>query len=160
IEGLPERYRAPVVLCDLEGCTHEQAARHLGWPVGTVKSRQSRARERLRERLQRRGLAPNAGLLAAAMRPPGTEATLPAALVDSTAAAAARSLPTGPLVPGSAAALAQGVLRSMFVARCWKLATALLVLGTTASGVVLLAQEAAPATRPQVEEKPKAARAA
>ena len=51
IDRLPERYRAPVVLCDLEGCTHEQAARHLGWPVGTVKSRLSRGRERLRDRL-------------------------------------------------------------------------------------------------------------
>ncbi len=42
IERLPERYRAPVVLCNLEGCSHQQAARHLGWPVGTVKSRQAR----------------------------------------------------------------------------------------------------------------------
>ena len=48
IDRLPERYRSPVVLCDLEGRTHEQAARHLGWPVGTVKSRLSRGRERLR----------------------------------------------------------------------------------------------------------------
>ncbi len=39
IGRLPERYRIPVVLCLLEGLTHEQAARHLGWPVGTVKSR-------------------------------------------------------------------------------------------------------------------------
>ncbi len=62
IERLPERYRAPVVLCDLEGRTHEQAARLLGWPVGTVKSRQSRGRDRLRFRLNRRGLAPSAAL--------------------------------------------------------------------------------------------------
>ena len=39
IDRLPDRYRVPLVLCDLEGLTHEQAARHLGWPVGTVKSR-------------------------------------------------------------------------------------------------------------------------
>ena len=38
---------APVVLCDLEGLTHEEAARQLGWPVGTVKSRLARGRERL-----------------------------------------------------------------------------------------------------------------
>ena len=57
VDRLPERYRAPVVLCDLEGRTHEQAARALGWPVGTVKSRQARARQRLRDRLVRRGLA-------------------------------------------------------------------------------------------------------
>ena len=44
IERLPERFRAPVVLCDLEGCSHEQAARHLGCPIGSIKSRQARAR--------------------------------------------------------------------------------------------------------------------
>ena len=41
---LPEKYPAPVVLCDLEGRTHQEAARFLGWPIGTVKSRQSQAR--------------------------------------------------------------------------------------------------------------------
>ena len=45
IDRLPERYRVPLVLCDLEGRTHEQAARHLGWPVGTIKSRLGRARD-------------------------------------------------------------------------------------------------------------------
>ena len=63
IEKLPERYRAPVVLCDLEGCSHQQAARHLGWPVGTVKSRQARGREKLRNRLRRQGVVPNIALL-------------------------------------------------------------------------------------------------
>ncbi len=61
IERLPERQRAPIVLCDLEGLTHEQAARHLGCPVGTVKSRLARGRERLGARLKRRGLAPALG---------------------------------------------------------------------------------------------------
>ena len=58
IERLPERFRVPLILCDLEGRSHEQAARHLGWPVGTVKSRQARGRERLRDRLRRRGSRP------------------------------------------------------------------------------------------------------
>ena len=58
IGRLPERYRAAVVLCYLEGHTCEDAARVLRWPVGTVKSRLSRARERLRNRLTRLGLAP------------------------------------------------------------------------------------------------------
>ena len=57
---LPEKYRTAVVLCDLEGLTQEQAARHLGWPDGTVRSRLARGREQLRDRLTRRGLAPAA----------------------------------------------------------------------------------------------------
>jgi RNA polymerase sigma factor (sigma-70 family) len=58
IERLPERLKAPVVLCYLEGLTHDQAADHLGCPVGTVRSRLARGRDRLRRGLTRRGLAP------------------------------------------------------------------------------------------------------
>ena len=58
IGRLPDRYRTPVVLCYLEGLTHEEAARQLGWPIGTVGVRLMRARERLRARLTRRGMAP------------------------------------------------------------------------------------------------------
>ena len=56
VQRLPERYRAAVVLCYLEGLTHEEAADRLGWPVGTVKGRLSRSRDLLRSRLTRRGL--------------------------------------------------------------------------------------------------------
>ncbi len=68
VDRLPERYRAPVVLCDLEEYTCEATARHLGCPVGTVASRLARGRQRLRDRLRRRGLAPDASLLASALR--------------------------------------------------------------------------------------------
>ena len=57
LERLPYRYRTPLVLCDLEGQTHEDAAAQLCCPVGTIKSRLSRGRERFRERLARRGLS-------------------------------------------------------------------------------------------------------
>lgn len=55
IERLPEKYRLPIVLCYLEGLTHEQAASRLRWPLGTVKIRLTRARVRLRVRLEKRG---------------------------------------------------------------------------------------------------------
>lgn len=54
---LGDRYRLPVLLCDLEGHTHAEAAKVLGWPVGTVSGRLSRGRDRLRQRLERRGVA-------------------------------------------------------------------------------------------------------
>ena len=93
IDRLPERYRVPVVICDLQGFTHERAARHLGWPVGTVKSRLAKARELLRGRLSRRGLQlPTVMVIAekglgGAFR--AVEAVLPGSLVESTIRAAA-----------------------------------------------------------------------
>lgn len=65
---LPEKYRAPVILCYLEGRTHEEAAQQLGWPAGSMSRRLDRARTLLRRRLAHRGLAITAiGLVLAAI---------------------------------------------------------------------------------------------
>lgn len=55
--------RTPLTLCYLDGLTHEEAARRIGCPVGTIKARLVRARRRLRDRLDRRGVALGLGLL-------------------------------------------------------------------------------------------------
>jgi HlyD family secretion protein len=141
IERLPERFRVPLVLCDLEGRSHEQAARHLGWPIGSVKSRQARGRERLRDRLRRRGLAPQAGVLAAAIRPDAASAVVSPALANSTLKAAIQFIAVRTFVPGTASSLARGVLTSMSLTKWSKVASVALFLGATSSGVGLLAQK-------------------
>ena len=56
IARLPEKYRAPVVLCYLEAMSYRAAAGHLGVTEDAVRGRLARARERLRQRLVGRGL--------------------------------------------------------------------------------------------------------
>ncbi len=84
---LPDWCRAPVVLCHLEGRTCAEAARALGLPPGTVKSRLSRARARLRDRLTLRGLAP-AVATAALATPSSLGAAVPSRLAEATARSA------------------------------------------------------------------------
>jgi RNA polymerase sigma factor (sigma-70 family) len=120
VERLPERYRAPIVLCYLEGQSHEQVARALGCPLRTVATRLQRGKEKLRTRLVRRGLAPAAGFLAmgvgsaeaARAIPTGS---LPSAIAESTARASLQFAARGGGGLATAAmGLAQGVIRSLF----------------------------------------------
>jgi RNA polymerase sigma factor (sigma-70 family) len=96
INRLPERYRLPLILCHLEGLRHEEVAQKLGCPVGTVESRLSRAREQLRSRLTRRGLAPTASVIGLVASPADGAVSVGAAfsaLTESTLLAAVRIVP-------------------------------------------------------------------
>lgn len=96
---MPLKYREPILLCYFQGLTYEAAARRLRCPVGTLSIRLMRARERLRGRLTRRGVAIPAGLLAAAGTATNATAAVPLPLVESTVLAAARTA-TGQAVTG------------------------------------------------------------
>ncbi len=126
VSRLPERYRIPVVLCDLEGLTYQDAARRLGCPVGTIGVRLRRARERLRMRMTRRGLAPAAGLLSVLLDAEASSAYVPSALVENTTAAAmgfaANTATATGAVSAPVAALTERMLRTMAFSRL-KLAT-------------------------------------
>lgn len=133
LAALPDRYRLPLVLCDLEGLTHAEAARQLGWPVGSVSGRLVRARERLKAKLLRRGIAPAAVALAAV--PLNAASPL---IRLSTAAA------TGGTVPPSVAALSHGVLSAMRLAKLKLAATVVAGVVGLAGTVSILGVSAAP----------------
>lgn len=115
INRLPERYRQPLVLYYLEALTGEEAAKRLDWPLGTVRSRLARGRERLRVRLSRRGLAP-ATELATIFAAGSAQAFVPSALAKTTIRAAqlmvAGQLPAG-AISAAALELMKGTIRVM-----------------------------------------------
>lgn len=117
LSRLPRAYRDVVILCDLEGLTHDEASRQLGWPVGTVKGRLHRARNQLRERLESRGVGMASGPFLAAMardaRLPVPEVLLHQTVRAATAIAAGGSLVAAGSVPASTLGLADGVVRTM-----------------------------------------------
>jgi RNA polymerase sigma factor (sigma-70 family) len=117
IDRLGDDLRQAVVLCDLEGLTYEQAAERLRWPVGTVKSRLSRARGRLRERLSRRGVAPSALAVAGAAWAAEATAGISPALVGAAVRAALAWTGRAGVVPAAVAGLAREEAWSMSVAR-------------------------------------------
>jgi RNA polymerase sigma factor (sigma-70 family) len=117
IQKLPEELNAPVLLCCLEGKTHNEGAQQLGWSLTTFRGRLERARDLLRKRLTRRGVALSGVLLASFLSGSNASAALSATFVISTvrAAMAGKVIASG-AVSATAMSLAQGVIDVMF----WK----------------------------------------
>jgi RNA polymerase sigma factor (sigma-70 family) len=137
VSRLPERYRQPFVLCQLEGKTTQEAAAELRCPPGTVSSRVTRARQRLRARLTRRGVALSAGMLAAAVNRQTATAAVSTALARTAVWTGLAYLACGP-VAERVADLANGFLTSQALTRWAKAAGLLGVAGLVAVVLLLL----------------------
>ena len=136
LHRLPDKFRAPLLACYLQGKTSDHAARELGWSLRTLQRRLAQARELLRMRLTRRGVTLSAALLLAVLTQSSADAAMPAALVAATAQAAV-SFATGVANSAHGTLLAQAFLKGMAMTR-WKLAAALAVIlaATTGGGLV------------------------
>jgi RNA polymerase sigma factor (sigma-70 family) len=142
VNRLPKKYRLPVLLCYLEGKTFAEAARQLRCPLGTVSTRLAWARQRLRSRLSRHGLAVSvAGFTTLLAQQPGS-AAVPPALLEATIKAAVL-MSAGRIVAGAAstsvAALMKGVTQAMFWNQVKWAVAVLLVVGLLGSAVGVLA---------------------
>jgi RNA polymerase sigma factor (sigma-70 family) len=145
--ALPDKYRLPLVLCDLEGRTRKAAARTLDWPEGTVAWRLAQGRALLARRLTRHGLPVSGSVLAALLAQNAASASLPPALASAGLAglimhaAAARAAACAISTP--VAALAHGVMKTMLISKLKVVSIAVMLLAAlTLSGSLLVSAPA------------------
>jgi RNA polymerase sigma factor (sigma-70 family) len=156
IAGLPTRYRVPVVLCYLQGLTYAEASGRLHCPAGTVATRLSRARERLRVLLARQGVVPAVGALTAALTPDATAEIVTDELTRSTirwatalAAGSAATIPTPILT------LTRKVAQTMIFDKL-KFLTMLVILGVAGTGAGVALSRPTGGEAPRKPDAPQA----
>lgn len=145
ISRLADKYRRPMVLCFLEGHTCEEAADRLGWPVGTVKGRISRAKDLLRGRLARRGIVATSTLISTTLTR-AAEASISPVILDQTVKAAMGLAAGGTAVAAgvfsaTAVALADGVESTMFLSNLKVLAATAAIVASIATGAGVMARQ-------------------
>jgi RNA polymerase sigma factor (sigma-70 family) len=148
IDRLPEKYRAPIILCELEALTRDQAAHRLGWQPGTVAGRLARARSILRERIGRRGDVNGVDLAQATAQRRATAREVPWALIAKTASSAAAATKNGVASVGGAE-LARRVTAAIIVTRLKYGVATSIAAGFVAVVVVAGLRDARPESKPQ-----------
>ncbi len=156
LERLPEKYRAVIVLCELQGKTRKEAARELRCAEGTVASRLARGLALLAKRLARYGRSFTAGALAAVLSQKAASASVPPSVVSATVQAAAlvaAGQATAGVVSGTVAALAEGMVKTMLLSQLKAAVMGLLLAAALAGAAGLLYQTQAAGEPPTTRGK-------
>jgi RNA polymerase sigma factor (sigma-70 family) len=161
VQRLPEKYRTPFVLCVLEEKSLAEAARLLGWKLGTVSGRLSRARKQLQDRLTRREIRLSAVVASLALTHSAATASVPAGLSATTIHTALSYLvrpdAAANVLPANVATFVQGAMKPMLSTKIKLAAVMFLAVNCGMAGVALSAREPADA---RLEEDPPAAKTA
>ncbi len=156
LSRLPEKFRALIVLCDLEAKTRKEVARQLGCPEGTIASRLARARALLAKRLARRGVVASGGMLAEVLANGAATASTPVAVVAATIeaatlVAAGQRVAVG-LISAKVAALTEGVVKTMLLTKL-KTATAVFFIGLVTVGIGLFSYTTLAKAQPEAQQR-------
>ena len=149
VTRLPSNLRAPVVLCYLEGMSHDEAARRLRWPVGTVRSRMARAHDVLRQRLARRGVTTDgAAIVTALARPPVPPHWIDATVHGSLNFATYPATAAATIASARSAAIARRLLHTMLITKLSYIGAAGLGMALAFGGAGTLAFQGAGHAKP------------
>ncbi|HMF18156.1 MAG TPA: sigma-70 family RNA polymerase sigma factor [Gemmataceae bacterium] len=158
IERLPKNLHEAFVLCCIEGKNRAEAARELGWKEGTLSARVAQARERLRQKLVRRGFSLSAALAAASLITDTAVAAVPPALIQAVSRAAILFAGSqfAPGISVQVLTLSKGVLKTMFLNKVKLVTGVLLALATLTVGLgTSKFLEQTQAAQPSAENAPK-----
>ena len=144
LSRLPEKYRAVIVVCDLEGKTRKEAARHFNLPEGTVATRLATARTMLARRLARHGAAVSGGALGVMLAQNAASANVPAAVASTTIRAANFFAAGQAAAVGGmsvkAVALADGVIKTMLLTKLKTATVMVLAIALAGTGAAAFTQ--------------------
>jgi RNA polymerase sigma factor (sigma-70 family) len=139
LSRLPDRYRAVIVLCDLEGRTRKEAAQQLGCPEGSIAGWLARARSMLAKRLRRHGIMVSGGALATLLTQNASSAGVPSAVlvrtIDAAGLFAVQAAAFQGAVDPRVAAITEGVLKSMLLAKLKAICVCLVAVTAFAFGL-------------------------
>ena len=159
IRRLPRKYQEPILLCYFEGLTREEAAQQLGWPIGTIAGRLSRANQMLKKRLVKRGVATATVAVPAILEQQAGQAALSSQLLRSTIyaiRAITTGVPEATVLSGNAVNVSRQVLQQMVLTKWKKSLIGLLILACVVGGAVTgYAMQSTTQPQPVAEASPQ-----